>query len=293
MTVRDEVRQWWADFPMTYGNEHGNTLYGETGSNDPIALGSKDFFEKADATFYRWNEPLHGADGKFSNLFDYRAYAHRDVLEIGCGMGCMAMHWAQHDARVTAIDLNPVAVAQTRRRFELFGLHGDIREADGGRLPFADNTFDYAYSWGVLHHSPDLPASIAELRRVLKPGGRIGVMLYNRQSLLYRFLIYWQEGIVNLERRWLDELGLASRYTDGERREGNPHTWPVTKAEIRQELFTAFRDVQVKTLGTDVANVLNIWGDSLGSRRMSPSSVNALARRWGWSLWTTATKPAQ
>lgn len=275
---------------MTYGDEHGNTLYG--GSGQPaVALGTREFFEQADATFYRWNEPLHGPDGRFSRLFDYQSYRDRRVLEVGCGMGCMAMNWAQHDARITAVDLNPVAIQQTRQRFDLFGLTGEIREADARHLPFPDETFDYVYSWGVLHHSPELERSIAELRRVMKPGARIGVMLYNRESLLYRFLIRWQEGYVNLERRWLDELELASRYGDGERREGNPHTWPVTQDEIRSGLFTGFDNIDVRVLGTDVANVLNIWGFELGSRVMRRRAVEALARRWGWSLWTTAQKP--
>lgn len=287
---RDAVRRWWAEFPMTYGDEHGNTLYGAGSERTEAELGSREFFENADATFYRWNEPLHGPGGPFSRLFDYPAYHGKRVLEVGCGMGCMAMNWARQGAVITAVDLNPVAVAQTRRRFEIFGHSGEIREADAARLPFADDTFDYVYSWGVLHHSPGLADSLAELRRVMKPGARLGVMLYNRESLLYRFLIRWQEGYVNLERHWLDEPGLASRYTDGERREGNPHTWPVTQHEIRNELFKPFDNVEVRVLGTDVANVLNIWGYELGSRVIQRASLAALARRWGWSLWTSAEK---
>lgn len=117
-------------------------------------------------------------------------------------------------------------------------------------------------------------------------------MLYNRESLLYRVVIRWQEGFVNLERRWLDDLALASRYTDGDRREGNPYTWPVTAGEIKRELFRQFDDVDVRVLGTDVPNILNAWGNELGTRRMAKAAVNALARRWGWSLWTTAVKRA-
>jgi SAM-dependent methyltransferase len=287
---RADVRRWWAEFPMTYGEEHGNTLYGAGGEHVDAPLGSREFFEKADATLYRWNEPLHGPEGPFSRLFDYPAHRGKRVLEVGCGMGCMAMNWARQGAVVSAVDLNPVAVAQTRTRFEIFGLSGDIREADAAALPYADASFDYVYSWGVLHHSPDLRRSLDELHRVMRPGARIGVMLYNRESLLFRFLVRWQEGCVNLERRWLDELALASRYGDGERREGNPHTWPVTQHEIRTELFTAFDNVDCRVLGTDVPNVLNIWGFELGSRVMPRPAIDALARRWGWSLWATGAR---
>jgi SAM-dependent methyltransferase len=284
--LKGAIRQFWADFPMTYGDEHGSTAYGESG----VSIGSREFFEQADATFYRWNEPLHAEQARFGRLFDYPSYRGRRVLEVGCGMGCMAMNWAQQGAVVTAVDLNPVAVAQTRRRFELFGLPGDIQEVDGERLPFADATFDFVYSWGVLHHTPGTQSAINELHRVLKPGGRAGVMLYNRESLLYRIVVRWQEGFVNLERRWLDERSLASRYADGDRREGNPHTWPVTAHEIRHELFRAFEDVDVRVLGTDVPNILNILGNELGTKRMPAAAVQALSRRWGWSLWTTARR---
>ena len=289
-TERADIRQWWADFPMTYGEEHGQAEYRDAAGSVRVDLGTREFFDNADATFYRWNEPLHGPAGPFSRLFDYPAFRGKRVLEVGCGMGCMAMNWARQGAAVTAVDLNPVSIAQTTRRFELFGLSGDIREADAARLPFENNSFDYVYSWGVLHHSPGIPDAIAEIHRVLKPGGKTGVMLYNRNSLLFRFLVRWQEGFVNLESSWLSDLELASRYGDGERREGNPHTWPVTEHELRHELFTAFADVDVRVLGTDVPNVLNIWAPELGTRHLSTASIKALARRWGWSLWTTAAK---
>lgn len=286
-SIKDDIRKWWADFPMTYGDEHGNTTYVD---GTRVTLGSREFFENADRTFYRWNEPLHAPGAPFGRLFDYERYRGKRVLEVGCGMGCMAMNWAQQGADVTAVDLNPVAIAQTRHRFQLFGVDGDIREVDGEQLPFPDDHFDFVYSWGVLHHTPGTRQAIGELFRVLKPGGSAGVMLYNRESLLYRCVIEWTEGFVNLERRWLSELELASRYGDGDRVEGNPHTWPVTAAEIRSELFRQFDRIDVRVLGTDVPNILNALGNELGTRVMPPRAVDALARRWGWSLWTTARK---
>lgn len=289
--LKIDIRDWWAGSPMTYGDVHGHSEYRHPdGAIEIVEFGSRRFFELADATFYRWNEPLHLAGRRFSAIFDYDSYRGRPVLEVGCGMGCMSMNWAQGGAQVTAVDLNPVSVEQTRLRFQTFGLAGDIREADAEALPFPDRQFAYAYSWGVLHHTPGTRQAIAELHRVLEPGGRVGVMLYNRKSLLYRFLVGFQEGWINMERRFLSELQLASRYGDGERAEGNPHTWPVTPEEVRRDLFAPFADVKVEILGTDVPNVLNVWADALGSRRMPKPLVRALARRWGWSLWITGEK---
>ena len=75
------------------------------------------------------------------------------------------MNWAETGAAVTAVDLNPTSISKTRRRFELFGLEGDVREEDARHLSFPDACFDYVYSWGVLHHSSDIASSIAEMMR--------------------------------------------------------------------------------------------------------------------------------
>ncbi len=290
--VKSSVRDWWAENPMTYGVEHGLTEFvDETGTRRQVPIATREFFELADKVFYDWNTPRHTPTARFGRIFDYERYRGGRVLEVGCGMGCMAMNWAQQGAQVTAVDLNPVAIRQTRLRFELFGLAGDIREADARTLPFADETFDFAYSWGVLHHSPDTAQSIGELFRVLRPGGQVGVMLYHRNSILFRYLAAYIEGFLNWERHFLSRLELASRYGDGERKEGNPHTWPVTKREVRRELFAAFADIKIEVFGTDVPWLLDHWLPGMGSGWMPKKMVQALARRFGWSLWITARKP--
>lgn len=288
--LKQTIRDWWAAYPMTYGEDHGATSYtAPDGTRVSVALGSREFFEMADKTFYGWNTPRHNDQGYFGKIFDYAGCVNRPVLEVGCGMGCMAMNWAMHNARVTAVDLNPVAVAQTKRRFEVFKLPGEIREADAERLPFADNVFDFAYSWGVLHHTPNTGTAIHELWRVLRPGGRMGVMLYHRRSLLYRYLVEYIEGFLNMESKFLNPLELAGRYADGGRAEGNPHTWPVTETEARKVLFRDFQNVKIDIFGTDLPFVLNLLRPGLGER-LPQALLNACARRWGWSLWITGEK---
>lgn len=286
------IRDWWADAPMTYAEDHGHVEYRlPDGSMERVEIGTRRFYELADYVFFRWNEPLHDVTGKFGRIFDYERFRGKKVLEIGCGMGCMASQWASHGANITAIDLNPVAIEKTTRRFELFGLKGDIREVDAETLPFADATFDLVYSWGAIHHTPGIEQAAREIFRVLKPGGRLALMLYNRDSVLYKYFVSYQEGVLNLERQFLDELGLASRYGDGGRQEGNPHTWPVTDEEVRRELLPMCENVSIKVLGTDVPEALNTWFPRLG-QRLPLSWRKALARRWGWSLWITGDKAA-
>jgi len=288
--IKKAIRDWWAGSPMTYAESHGNAEYRlPDGSMEQVQLGSKRFYELADSVFYRWNEPLHTKTGKFGRIFDYERYRGKRVLEIGCGMGCMASNWASQGASLTAIDLNPVAVAQTTQRFKVLGLQGQIQEVDAESLPFPDESFDFVYSWGVIHHTPGIRKAIQDIYRVLRPGGQVGLMLYNRESILYRYFVQYQEGLVNMECLFLDELALASRYGDGGREEGNPHTWPVTKKEVLTELIPMFKRPEIKTLGTDVPEALNTWFPRLG-QRLPLSWRKALARRLGWSLWITAEK---
>ncbi len=64
--------------------------------------------------------------------------------------------------------------------------------ADCEQLPFVDATFDFVYSWGVIHHTPDTDKAAREIVRVVKPGGQVTVMIYNRRSLvaLQAYLVY-------------------------------------------------------------------------------------------------------
>ena len=102
--LKSDIRAWWAGSPMTYGDTHGHSEYRHPdGTVEVVQLGSRRFFDLADETFYSWNEPLHRGNRRFAAIFDYERHQGRRVLEVGCGVGCMAMNWARNGARVTAV----------------------------------------------------------------------------------------------------------------------------------------------------------------------------------------------
>jgi SAM-dependent methyltransferase len=288
-SVKSRIAAFWASNPQSYAEDHGGTTFRDGARLIAVERGSREYFEHADRTMFAWNLPLHQPGHPFGRIYPYARYAGRNVLEVGCGQGGMAQLWAARGANLTAIDLNADAVQQTRHRFEVFGLEARIQQEDANRLSFADHTFDYAYSWGVLHHSPNLARSVAELLRVVRPGGEFGVMLYNRRSLLFDYQIRYYEGIVHGERRFLDRLALASRYTDGERDEGNPHTWPVTTAEARAIFGPFAARLDIRVLGTDLDGILGMIMPGI-VRRLPRVVIKAWARRWGWSLWISGVK---
>lgn len=280
METKKDIQNWWAENPMTYGETHGQTSYGK---GESFKLGTPEFFERLDREFYRWNFPLH-EKMPFDKIFPYDLYKGKKILEIGCGLGTMLSNWAKNGANCTGVDLNPTSITQTERRFDLLGLKASVSLQDANKLSFKDNEFDYVYSWGVLHHSPNLELSIKELMRVLKPGGGFGIMLYNRLSFYQWYMTDYVEGFLHNEAEFLSSLELNSRYGDGHREEGNPHTWPVTKKEGLDILCPQSTDASVKVLGTDLDVVLRLLSPGV-SRFIPKPIIKALARRFGWSLW--------
>lgn len=279
------IQDWWAHNPMTYGATHGKTEYAD-GEYEP---GSWAFFERLDREFYSWNTPLHKTK-PFDLLFPYERYAAGSrVLEVGCGLGTMAMNWARCGMNVTAVDFNATSIEMTRKRFALQGLEGDIRLEDARALPFEDGQFDYGYSWGVLHHAPNLEESVSELIRVIKPGGGYGIMLYNRRSILYGYAVQYIEGFLHYENQFLGPLELASRYGDGAAQEGNPHTWPITAQEARDLLSPFSRNVKVRCLGTELDSVVRRILPIV-ARAVPRFALKSWARRYGWSLWIYGNK---
>lgn len=115
-----------------------------------------------------WHPTLDGRDPASEALSAVVETVPRRVLEIGCGTGAFA-------ARVAAAlpEAEVVAVDQSARLVELTAGRGlEARVADAQDLPFADDSFDVVAALWMLYHVPDLHRALAEVRRVLRPGGR-------------------------------------------------------------------------------------------------------------------------
>lgn len=103
--------------------------------------------------------------------------AGREVLEIGCGTGLILERLASVASRAAGIDLSPGMLELARQR----GL--DVYEANATELPFDDASFDLAVSFKVLAHVEAIGDAMAEMARVVRPGGRIVAEFYNRDSV--------------------------------------------------------------------------------------------------------------
>ena len=97
------------------------------------------------------------------------------ALELGAGTGYFSLNLLQLGAieAATATDISPGMVEALKRNADELGLAVDARPADAEELPFDDASFDLVFGHAVLHHVPDLARGLAEIRRVLRPGGTV------------------------------------------------------------------------------------------------------------------------
>ena len=291
-TLKEQVRAFWQEHPC-------GTKFSDA---EP---GSRQFYELVEQHRYatEWHIPAAA---------DFASTSALNVLEIGCGLGTDGAQFAKAGAEYTGVDLTEAAVRLAQRRFELFNLRGSFQTADAEKLDYADESFDLVYSHGVLHHTPDTTAAIAEIHRVLRPGGRAIVMLYHRDSYNYRInislfrrvgarLLKSDKGIKLIHRLtgepvstlrehahlmnsqeeiYLKPDEFLNQNTDGA---GNPLARVYSRREA-QKLFGAFKEVRLET------HFLNKRWLPVVGRLLPRSTEKLLASRWGWHLWIYATK---
>lgn len=223
------------------------------------------------------SDHTRGEDGYFQDLETQRYRSHRhlmpwisamtpgkEVLEIGSGVGLDTFTLARHGLNVTAVDLTYVGVSAARERFVRHGMKGNFGVADACNLPIKSDSFDYVYSFGVLHHAADTQATIKEVHRVLKPGGEARIMLYNRRSL--------NELVHRLVRVPFEERDALC-----------PVVRRFSAAEIR-ELFRDFSQTN-QTLEY-------VYGEGYGAVfRLTPHWLHEfMSRYWGWHIMISAIK---
>lgn len=99
------------------------------------------------------------------------------VIDLACGPGTLALRFAPEVRRVYALDLTPAMIARARQTAVKDGLSNlEFTLGDAQGLPFPDRSFDVAVTSYSLHHIPDSARVVCEMARVVKPGGRVGII---------------------------------------------------------------------------------------------------------------------
>jgi SAM-dependent methyltransferase len=143
------------------------------------SLGVVDFSADSLAKFDRYYLQIYPY---LHNYLALDTLAGKDVLEIGLGYGTVAQLLAGRARHYTGLDIAGGPVAVVNQRLSLFGLPGSAKQGNILEAPFASNSFDAVVTIGCLHHTGNLPRALEEVHRVLRPGGRALVMVYNAFS---------------------------------------------------------------------------------------------------------------
>jgi SAM-dependent methyltransferase len=210
----------------------------------------------------------------------------KKVLEIGLGFGTLGQFLASQGCDYHGLDIAEGPVTMMKDRLRLLGKEaGDhIRVGSALDIPFENESFDYAYSIGCLHHTGNLPKSIAEVYRVLRPGGKAIVMLYNRHSFRQLVQIPYDRF-----RRRLFSRGenfskwVRSLYDTDSSGEAAPFTEYVSRRDVKH-LFRHFSSLKIESRNFDNYVLLK----KLRFRR--ERMLNNIGRVFGLDLYIVAQK---
>lgn len=262
--------------------------------------GTRDYFAEVEADRYRYQPHVP----RVLAWLDWRG---KTVLEIGTGVGTDARRLSAYGARYYGINVDQGSSDLTASALRAFDLAGEVSTGSATSLPYADGMFDIVYTFGVLHHIPDVKRALSEIRRVLKPRGEILLMVYNRSSINYYVEIMFLRrllrhclripGIVSLlaafglpadklarhrelARQPMSRDEWLSRNTDGP---DNPYSCVYGRREI-EDALEGFEVLRNEVFFFDWRH----WG-RIGALLPRPI-IEAIGRRYGWHRIVHARK---
>jgi len=209
----------------------------------------------------------------------FNKFKDKKVLDLGCGIGLDAGQFEKYGNQVTGIDLSSRSLSMAKKRIVL----GSLVLSDAENLPFRNECFDIVYSFGVLHHVPNITKVIDEIHRILGHDGKAIVMLYNRNSIVFWVNLIIMRGIIqgNLFRESIEEL--LSKNVEYSR----IHARLLVKCFTKKQAFNLFHKFKQVNV-----NVYQLRGADIPiiGRRFPERLVKFLSRKCGWFLLIKVTK---
>jgi len=145
-------------------------------------IGTVEYFEEVRNKRYK-------VEPHILSFADFQNCKGKRVLEIGCGIGTDAVEFSLGYADYTGIDISSASLEIARQRFEVYGLPGNILQLDATDDKIKDlGKFDLIYSFGVLHHYPNVDKVIKSLSTMLAPEGKFKFMVYAENSWKYSMI---------------------------------------------------------------------------------------------------------
>jgi ubiquinone/menaquinone biosynthesis C-methylase UbiE len=201
-------RDWWENHPMRY----------DWKKSIAFKEFSREFFLEIDNRFFsKVKQFMPWREVPFDTLIAFNSLAGKDVLEIGTGNGSHAQLLAEYAKSYTGIDITDYAVKSTSERMKCFGIsNAKIIRMDAEEMQFDNNSFDYVWSWGVIHHSSNTEKILKEMKRVLRPNGVAVTMVYHRSLWNYYIMCGLFLGVIKGDLFKTKSLHkMVQKHTDG------------------------------------------------------------------------------
>lgn len=160
--------------------------------------------------YYQISGLLRETDAFYRWVLDRLSARRGTLLDVACGEGHMVVWAQQHGLSGYGIDFSMTAIqtASTISR------SGRVLVGNGEVIPFADNTFDFVTNLGSLEHFADPSRGLGEMKRVLRPGGRIGLLVPNSYYLLDIIWHVWRCGYPVSHSQTIERFATVGQWSD-------------------------------------------------------------------------------
>ena len=225
----------------------------------------------------------------FDEVVDFKRFKNKKVLEVGYGAGYDAYMFCKYGAEYTGIDITPENQQLAIKHLAYYGYHPTILCMDVETMSF-DEEFDYVFSFGVLHHTPDIKKSLDNIYKTLKKGGEAQIIVYNKHSIFYWLNVVLSQWILKggfLKRSLADQRSFIEYSESSER----PLVNVYSKKEISRLLINSgfkIRKAHIRKL---------VHEDLIGIRflgrifRFIPQKfLSFLGKKFGWYVSIRAIK---
>jgi SAM-dependent methyltransferase len=160
----EEVKKYWDNRPCNI--RHSNK-----------SIGTKEYFKEVSLRKYK-------VEPHILEFADFKKWNGRRVLEVGCGIGTAANSFIENGAIYKGFDISKKSIELAKKRLDIFNLKGEVQEGNIENYTSKEQ-YDLIYSFGVLHHTPNIQEAIKNIYKLLKEGGTFKLMLYAKNSWKY------------------------------------------------------------------------------------------------------------
>jgi SAM-dependent methyltransferase len=255
MTIEEKIIEYWNRQPCNV--KHGTSV-----------IGTPEFFAEVSERRFRVEPHIREFAG-------FHLWAGKRVLEVGCGIGSDAEEFAKHGAEYVGIDISDASLEIALQRFDVLELEGKFYNRNAGEDISDLGKFDLVYSYGVIHHFPNIIKTVNNISGVLNTGGEFRFMVYAKNSWKYAMI---QKGLDQFEAQ--AGCPYAEAYTQSEiERLLPPQKWSIER--LRQSHCFMYNIEEYKKGNY----VLEPWFEAM------PEEVREAVREYlGWHYLVKAKK---